>query len=146
MNKAFIKILLKYVNYVKIFSFNLEIKLPKNMSINGHTIKLVESKQLFYKSIYSLSPIKLKFLKLSIKLYLQTRFICTFKFLINTLIFFNIKPNNSFYLYFIHYYYNNQQIKNLYVLSLINKSFIKLDYTKRFIKLDLIDAYYCMKI
>lgn len=62
-NKAFIKILLEYTNYADIFSSDLVIKLPENTSINKHAIKLIESKQLSYDAIYSLSLVKLKTLK-----------------------------------------------------------------------------------
>lgn len=57
------------------FFFNLVMKLPKNLSINKHVIKLVKDKQLPYRSINALSPVKLKTLKTYIEIHLKTDFI-----------------------------------------------------------------------
>ncbi len=43
--------------------------------MNKYTIELIEKKQLFYKSIYTLSSMKLKILKAYIKTHLKTGFI-----------------------------------------------------------------------
>ena len=43
-NKALIKILLKYLNYVDIFLFGLIIELFENIDMNEYAIKLVENK------------------------------------------------------------------------------------------------------
>lgn len=43
-DKSPIKILVKYADYADIFAFDLAIKLPKNIGINKHAIKLIEEK------------------------------------------------------------------------------------------------------
>ncbi len=53
-NKSSIKVLPKYLDYADVFLFDLAIELFKNIGMNKYTIKLVESKQLLYGSIYSL--------------------------------------------------------------------------------------------
>lgn len=67
----------------------LELKLLEYNNINDHTIKLMESKQLFYELIYSLGLIKLKTLKTYIKIYLKVDFIQLFKSSAEALILFN---------------------------------------------------------
>lgn len=57
-DKAFIEICLEYIDYAYIFSLDLAIKLPQNISINKYAIKLIEDKQLPYGPIYSLKPVK----------------------------------------------------------------------------------------
>lgn len=59
-NKAFIKLISKYLNYVDIFILIFVIELSKDTSINKYIIILVESKQLFYRYIYSLKQGELK--------------------------------------------------------------------------------------
>ena len=49
-------------------------KFPKYTKINNYTIKLKESKQLIFKSIYNLKPIKLE----TLKIYIKTNFINNF--------------------------------------------------------------------
>lgn len=71
-NKIFNKIFLKYLDYAAVFLTNLAIKLLKHNNMNDHAIKLVESKQRYYKLIYSLDPIKLETLKIYIKTHLKT--------------------------------------------------------------------------
>lgn len=51
VNKAFIKILLEYFNYIDIFLFDFAIKLFENTYMNKHAIKLIKSKQLLYRLI-----------------------------------------------------------------------------------------------
>lgn len=63
-NKILIKILTKCLEYVEIFFVDLTIELLKNTNNNKHIIKLENGKQLSYKSIYVLSPLKLKTLKI----------------------------------------------------------------------------------
>ncbi len=67
--------------------------------MNKYAIKLIERKQPPYGSIYALSPMKLKTLKVYIKIYLKTRFIWFFKSLVFASIFFDKKPDKSFHLY-----------------------------------------------
>ncbi len=43
-DKALIKILSKYLDYINIFLFNLMIELPQNILINKYVIILIKSK------------------------------------------------------------------------------------------------------
>lgn len=95
-DKILIKIFLEYANYANIFFLDLIIMLSKNIDINKHIIKLIESKQLPYKSIYSLSLIEFKTLKIYIKTHLKTGFIYSSKFPIDTFILFNKKFDSNF--------------------------------------------------
>ena len=74
-NKAFIKVLPEYLNYVKVFLFNYIIELLENIAINKYIIKLIEDKQPLYGPIYSLKPVELEILKIYIETYLKTEFI-----------------------------------------------------------------------
>ena len=80
--KASIKILAKYSDHSNIFSVENAIKLPENIRINKHTIKLEEDKQPSFRFIYSLRPIKLETLKTYIETNLANNFIRSFKSLI----------------------------------------------------------------
>lgn len=82
------------------------------MDINKHAIKLIKDKQLFYRSIYSLSLVKLKTFKTYIKTNLANRFIWSFKFTTNASIFFIYRLNNNFYLCINYQSLNNLIIKN----------------------------------
>lgn len=44
VNKAFIEVLFKYLNYINNFLFNLIIELLKNTNMNKYNIKLVKNK------------------------------------------------------------------------------------------------------
>lgn len=89
--------------------------------MNEYTIKLIDGKQSFYRSIYTLSPIELKTLKTYIKTYLKTHFIQLSKFPANASILFDKKLDKSFCLCVNYWDLNNLTIKNQYSLSLINK-------------------------
>ena len=65
------------------------------MGIDKYTIKLEDSKQLFYRPIYSLRPVELETLKIYIKIHLKTGFIYPFKSLADTSILFNKKPDGN---------------------------------------------------
>ena len=54
-DKALIKVLSKYVNFVDVFLSKLDIELSNYMKINNPAIKLVDDWQLFYSCIYSLN-------------------------------------------------------------------------------------------
>ncbi len=97
-NKAPIKILDKFSNYMNIFFLDLATKLFKNTSMNEYAIKLINKKQLLYKLIYILSLVELKILKAYIKTYTKTGFILTFKFFAGTPILFDKKLDSIFYL------------------------------------------------
>lgn len=53
-DKAPTKITTKYSYYADVFSTDLAIELPENISMNKHIIKFIERQQLLYKPIYAL--------------------------------------------------------------------------------------------
>ena len=91
IDKALIKILSKYTDFVNIFLSKLAVKLFKYKRVNNYTIELIDNQQPFYSLIYSLSSVKLETLKISIKNNLANNFIRPSKSLIEALIFFNKK-------------------------------------------------------
>ena len=72
------------------------MKLPENIGINKHTIKLEKGKKPPHWPIYSLEPVKLKSLKIYIKTYHKIGFIQSPKFSASTSILFGKKPDSSF--------------------------------------------------
>lgn len=88
------------------------INLFKNKDINKYIIKLVKGKHLLYKSIYTLSLVKLKTLKTNNKTYLKIGFIWLSKSSIDILILFDKKPNSNLCLYINYQGLNNFTIKN----------------------------------
>lgn len=95
-DKAPTKILFKYLDYADIFLANLAMELLEHNGMNNHAIKLVENKQPLYRSIYSISPMKLETLKIYIKIYLKTTFIRRFKSLAGASILFEQKSDGNF--------------------------------------------------
>ena len=65
----------EYADYADVFSFDLAMKLPKNIGINEHAIELQDDKQPPYGPIYSPGPVELETLKTYIKTHLKTGFI-----------------------------------------------------------------------
>lgn len=57
-NKVLILNFLKYLDYINNFLANFIIKLLEHNNKNNHVIELLESKQTFYKLIYSLRQVK----------------------------------------------------------------------------------------
>lgn len=92
------------------------------MSLNKHTIKLIDGKQLSYRLIYALSLVKLETLKTYIETYLKIRFIQSPNFLINALILFDKSFDGSFCLCVNYQGLNNLRIKNQYSFPLIDES------------------------
>ena len=74
-NKAFIIILVEYFNYNNIFIVKNIVEFLKYIEINDYTIKLNKDKQLFFRFIYNLEPIKLEILKIFIKTNINNCFI-----------------------------------------------------------------------
>ena len=73
--KALIKILAEYSDYINVVFKDLAIELSENIGKNKYTIKLIEEKQPPYGLIYALSSMKLETLKTYIEIHLKTRFI-----------------------------------------------------------------------
>ena len=88
----------KYAGYADVFLFDLAMELPKNTGINKYAIKLQNSKQPFYRLIYSLGPVELETLKTYIKIHVKTGFIRPFKSPAGAPILFDKKPNGSLWL------------------------------------------------
>lgn len=107
--------------------------LSKYSNINKYLIDLEPDKQLFYKSIYSLGPVKLETLKTYFKINLTNGFIEFFLFLASKSIFFIKKPNRNFCLYIDYQNLNNLTIKKWYLFLLISKFLDHLKRIKNFI-------------
>lgn len=73
-NRTFTKIPTKYIDYTDVFLPDLIMELPKNTDMNEYALKLIESKQLFYRPIYTLGLVALKILKTYIKIHLKIGF------------------------------------------------------------------------
>ena len=144
--KAPIKIPNKYVNFVDIFSSDLAFKLLKHTKINEHAIELVDGQEPPYGPIYSLRPIDLATLKAYIKTNLANGFIRPSKLLASAPILFDQKLDGSLQLYVNYQDLNNLTIKNQYPLPLIEELLDRLSKTRLFTQLDLISAYYQMRI
>lgn len=104
--------MVKYSNYTIGFSFNLAIKLPKNTRINEYVIELIDDKPASYIFIYILSLMELKILKIYIKIYLKTKFICSLEFLIDAPRLFDKNLDYDLYLCINYRVYNNLTIDN----------------------------------
>ena len=90
--------------------------------MNEHAIKLEECKQPLFGLIYNLELVELETLKIYIKTNLANSFIRPSKFLIETPILFDKKPDRSLRLYINYWGLNNLIIKNQYLLLLIDES------------------------
>ena len=121
-NEAPISIPTEYSDFANVFSPELASELPEYTGINDHAIKLVDDWQPPYGPIYSLGPIELETLKTYIETNLANGFIKPSKSLAGAPIFFDKKPNGSFWLYVDYHELNNLIIKNRYLLPLVGES------------------------
>ena len=145
-NEALTKVSSKYLDYANIFSFDLTMELPENISINYHTIKLQKVKQPLYGLIYSLRPMKLKILKTYIKTYFKTGFFYPFKSPTGAPILFDKKLNGRLWLCINYWDFNDLTIKNRYPLILIGKPLDQLARAKQFTLLELTSNYHQIRI
>ena len=145
-NEAFIEVPAEYSDNNKEFLKKNAVELPENTRINEYAIELEKGKQLPFGPIYSLGPIDLKILKTYIKTNLANGFIRLSKSPAGAPTFFDRKPDKSLHLYINYWGLNNITIKNQYPLLLIGKLLDWLGRAKRFTQLDLINAYYKMRI
>lgn len=99
VNKTPITIFPEYSNLIDIFSPKLVVELLKHIGINNHAINIVNGNQPLYGLIYSLRLVKLEILKTYIKKNLVNNFIKPSKSLVDALILFTQKFNDSFCLY-----------------------------------------------
>ena len=114
--------------------------------MNEHAIKLEEGKQPLFGPIYSLGPVKLETLKTYIETNLANGFIQPSKFPAGALILFDQKPDGSLRLCVDYQSLNNIIIKNWYPLPLIGESLDWLGRARKFIQLDLTNAYHWIRI
>ena len=122
------------------------MELLENTGINEHAIELKEGKQPLFDSIYSLGSVELETLKTYIKTNLANGFIWPSKSPTGVSILFDRKSDRSFCLCVDYWGLNNIIIKNRYLLPLIGELLDWLGRAKRFTQLDLINAYYRMRI
>ncbi len=146
MDEAPTKVPSEYANFADAFSLKLAVKLPEHIGINDHAIKLVDDWQPPYGPIYSLKPMELEILKAYIENNLASDFIMPSKSPSGTPIFFDKKPDGSLRLCIDYQGLNNLTIKNQYPLPLVRESLDRLGWARRFTQLDLINAYYQMRI
>ena len=132
-DKALTEIPAEYSDYSNIFSAENAVKILKNTGINEHAIKLGKDKQPHFNRIYSLEPIELETLKTYIKTNLANDFIWPSKSPIEAPIFYDRKPDKSFYFCVDYLDLNNITINNRYPLPLIGESLNWLNRIKRFI-------------
>ena len=141
-NKAPTIVPAEYFDYTDVFSSELAAELPEHTGTNDHSIELENVKQPPYGSIYSLGPVELEMLKAYFETNLVNSFIRPSKSPAGAPIFFDRKPNGSLRLCVNYRGLNNLTIKNQYPLPLISKLLNRLSWAKRFIELDLTNAYH----
>ena len=140
------KVPAEYSNYSNVFLAENAAELPENTGMNKHAIKLEEGEQPPFGLIYSLGPVELEMLKTYIETNLANGFIRPSKSPARAPIIFDRKPDESLRLCVDYRSLNNITIKNQYPLLLIGESLNWLGRAKRFIQLDLTNAYHWMRI
>ena len=145
-NKALPEVPAEYSNYSSNFSAENAAELPENTGTNEHAIELEKGEQPPFGLIYSLELVELETLKTYIKTNLANGFIRPFKSLTGAPILFDRKLDRNLHLCVDYWGLNNITIKNQYSLSLISKLLNWLGRARRFIQLDLTNAYYRMRI
>lgn len=105
-------VFLRYSNFADIFSSELVVELSKHIRINNLAIDFVDGKQLFYRPINSLEPMKLKTFKFYLETHLANGFIKFFESSIDALIFFIRKSDGSLCLCINYKGFNNLMIQN----------------------------------
>ena len=112
----------------------------------NYAINFINGKELLHKPLYNLSQIKLAELRRYLKDSLQKGLIYYFIFLTRIPILFILKKDSRLYLYINYKGLNIITLKNRYLLPLIIKILNYLSSSKIFIKLDLKDTYYKIRI
>lgn len=107
-----ITILIKYLDFVNLFSKKLAAELFKRSTINKHWTDLELGKHPPYKSIYNLRLVELKTFKIYIETNLANHFIRLSKSPSRAPILFIQKPDSSFNLCIDYWKLNNLVIKN----------------------------------
>ncbi len=128
-------------NYNNVFNLKNAFTLF-NYKKKNYSINLLSNKELLYKLLYFLSKKELSILQEYLLKNLTLNKIRKSISLVNTLILFILKSNNSLRLYINYYNLNIIIIKNKYFLSLIKKTLNCLINIVYFTKLDLKNTYY----
>ena len=128
-------------NYNNVFNLKNAFTLF-NYKKKNYSINLLSNKELLYKLLYFLSKKELSILQEYLLKKLTLNKIRKSISLVNTLILFILKSNNSLRLYINYYNLNIIIIKNKYFLSLIKKTLNCLIDIVYFIKLNLKNVYY----
>ena len=137
---------MEYSDYSNVFLAKNVAEFSENTEINDYAIKLEKDKQPSFGPIYSLGQVELEMLKSYIKTNLANGFIQPSISFADVPILFYQKPDKSFYLCIDYWSLNNITFKNQYPLLLIGESLDLLGRIKRFIQLDLTNAYHWMRI
>ena len=145
-DKASIEVQMEYFNYSNVFLAKNAVELAENTGINEHAIELEEGKQSPFGPIDSLDSVKVETLKTYIKTNLANDFIRLSMSPAGALILLNKKPDGSLRLCVDYWGLTNITIKNQYPLLCIRKFLNRLSRAKRFIQLNLTNAYYQMRI
>jgi len=132
-------------NYNNIFNLKNAFTLL-NFKEKNYNIDLLLSKEPFYESLYSFSKKKLNILQKYLLKNLTLNKIRKFISLINASMLFVLKSNNNLKLCVNYYNLNAIIIKNKCSLSLIKKTLNRLINIVYFIKLNLKNAYYRIRI
>ena len=116
------------------------------MKTGDYIIKLIKNKNPFYGPIYNFFTKKLEELYSYLDNTLKNKYIQYSVSLIKAFIFFVLKKDNNLYFYINYHKLNKIIIKNYYFLPLITEIFNWLYNIKKFTKLNLKNAYYCIYI
>ncbi len=111
---------------------------------HDHAIKIIAESS--YKLLYNLSNIKLATLRQYLNNVLTKEWIKHFISLTDAFILFVLKKNDSFHLCMNYRDLNKITVKNHHSLSLINETLNRFNQVKQFTKLNLKNAYHCLRI
>jgi hypothetical protein len=136
---------LEYHDFVSVFSKKEASKLPEHRPYD-HRIPLEEGTSLPYGPIYSLSPVELDTLRKYIEENLSRGFIRHSKSPCGTPILFVKKANGSLRLCVDYRGLNKISVKNCYLFLLISELLDRLSGTKYFMKLDMCNGYYLLRM
>jgi hypothetical protein len=133
----------KYEDFLEVFNPDKASELP---DLGGIKYSINIDSIVPYGPLYNLSETQLKVLYLYLQDVFRKHWIRPSKSLVGAPILFISKKDRGLYLYIDYYRLNQVTIKNRYLLPLINKTLDRLRGAKIFIKLDLKDIYYRVRI
>ena len=135
----------EYIEYFDIFSDSDAAELPSHGPTN-HIIDLIDEKQSSYDPIYSLNEVELNTLRGYIETNLTNDFIRPSTSPTGSPILFVKKSDGDLRLCVNYRELNMITVKNRYSLSLVDESIDRLTMVKRYTQLNLIAAYYRLRI